>query len=686
MEFRFSFLEFAVVGEKVFLKGSDGNLFSFVEINVAGENKDSHFGVKTISSSECGSLKYVSHDLRDNSLTIVQRGEHLEVSTCFTVAQGTDCVSVYTEAKNVTDGIIVVDQVSSFVYADVCPTDKTENAYLYDFTQSHHVECQPRKTSLYELGLFENFSIGQRRVAVSNVGSWSSKESLPQGIIEYDGKYTMFRIESNNSWYYEMSDLCGADNKYVYLYLGGATGTFGDFYVNLIPQETYRTPTVAIAVSDSLNGVIGEMTKYSRSLYKPCKSDKDLPVIFNEYMHLSWDCPTEENTSKYVPSVAALGVKYYVIDCGWHNEEDGKIIYPYVGQWKESKARFPHGVKAITDYIRAHGMKAGLWIEPEVVGYKCKEMLDYYDEDCFIHRYGKRVCVMGRYFLNFRNQKVINYLNETIRRMVEDYGADYIKTDYNQDLGIGVDNDDGGFGLGLEKDRKAYLEWIDSITEKYPDVIIENCSSGGMRMDGETLKHFSLTSTSDQINYKKYPYIAANILSSVIPEQAAVWSYPVASDPLRFYFIATKEWAEANVDKEKIAMNMINSFLGRMHLASDVGLLNEEKTELLKEGIDYYNYLTPAKKVALPCFPSGFTDFHKKNAACGLKTENKVYLAVWNLGDNKPVTVNLDCPIKSVTVGYPKNIKTDFAVEGNALTVKFPCEYSARFFEIEMKK
>lgn len=686
MEFRFSFLEFAVIGEKVFLKGSDGNLFPFVEINVAGENKDSHFGVKAISSSECGSLKYISHDLRDNSLTIVQRGEHVEVSTYFTVAQGMNCVSVYTEAKNVTDGIIVVDQVSSFVYADVCPTDKTEDAYLYDFTQSHHVECQPRKTSLYELGLFENYSIGQRRVAVSNVGSWSSKESLPQGIIEYDGKYTMFRIESNNSWYYELSDLCGVDNKYVYLYLGGATGTFGDFYVNLIPQETYRTPAVAIAVADSINGVVGEMTKYSRSVYNPCKADKDLPVIFNEYMHLSWDCPTEENTRKYVPSVAALGVKYYVIDCGWHNEEDGKIIYPYVGQWKESKARFPHGIKEITDYIRAHGMKAGLWIEPEVVGYKCKEMLDYYDEDCFIHRYGKRVCVMGRYFLNFRNQKVINYLNETIRRMVEDYGADYIKTDYNQDLGIGVDNDDGGFGLGLAEDRKSYLEWIDSITEKYPDVIIENCSSGGMRMDGETLKHFSLTSTSDQINYKKYPYIAANILSSVIPEQAAVWSYPVASDPPQVYFMATKEWVEANVDEEKIAMNMINSFLGRMHLASDVGLLNAEKTELLKEGINYYDYLTPVKKVALPYFPLGFTDSHKKNAACGLKTENKIYLAVWNLGESKPVTINLDYPIEKVSVGYPKKIKTDFTIEGSTLTVNFPCEYSARFFEIEIKK
>jgi hypothetical protein len=80
---------------------------------------------------------------------------------------------------------------------------------------------------------------------------------------------------------------------------------------------------------------------------------------------------------------------YYVIDCGWHNEEDGWMIYPYVGQWKESKKRFPNGIKHILDYIHNLGMKAGLWIEPEVIGYLCKEMLNYYDDDCFFKRNGK---------------------------------------------------------------------------------------------------------------------------------------------------------------------------------------------------------------------------------------------------------------------------------------------------------
>lgn len=681
MEFDFSFLKFVVSDEKIYLKGCENKLFPFTEINVAGENKDSHFGVKTICASE-SDLRYVSHGISNNSLAVVQQGKRLRVSTYFRRIPRGDCVSIYTEIENVSENPVVVDQVSAFVYTDICTLKSADKTTLYRFKQSHHAECLPQKATLYDLGLIESYSVSQKRIFGVNIGSWSTKEELPQGILEHNGRYTMFRIESNHSWYYEISDLKNDNVKYVYLYLGGATGTFGDFWINLKPGDKFSTPTVTLSVSESLNGVIGETTKYIRANFNRNAEDENLPVIFNEYMHLSWDNPTEEKTKKYVPKIAELGAKYYVIDCGWHNEEDSKDIFSYVGQWKESKKRFPSGVRAITDYIRAHGMKAGLWIEPEIVGYKCKEMLDYYDDDCFLTRYGKRICVMGRYFLNFRNKKVIDYLNETIRRMVEDYGAEYIKTDYNQDLGVGCDTD-GGLGLGICEDRKAYLDWIDSVSAKYPDVIFETCSSGGMRMDGETLKRFSLVSTSDQINYKRYPYISANVLAAVLPEQAAVWSYPVAGDYApEDYFVPTEEWTEENVDEEKIIMNMINSFLGRMHLASDLRLLRPEKLSLVKEGIEYYDYLTQYKRIALPYFINGFTKFGEKSAASGFKTGNKIFLAVWNLGGEKNVTVSLDEKIKKVTVGYPKKSVTDFKVEGNKLTVKFPSEYSARFFEI----
>ena len=115
-----------------------------------------------------------------------------------------------------------------------------------------------------------------------------------------------------------------------------------------------------------------------------------------------------------------------------------------------------------------------------------------------------------------------------------------------------------------------------------------------MRMDYETLSHFSIVSTSDQVRYRKYPYIAGNIASAVLPEQAAVWSYPI--DSWVGGFEATSEWVNKNVSDEQIIMNMINSFLGRMHLASHLELLNEEKFALVREGVEYYNSIKEAKK------------------------------------------------------------------------------------------
>jgi len=381
--------------------------------------------------------------------------------------------------------------------------------------------------------------------------------------------------------------------------------------------------------------------------------------------------------------VASLGAEYYVIDCGWHNEEPGDQVYPFVGQWKESHARFPEGVRKTTDLIRSLGMKAGLWIEPEIIGIKCREMLDYYDDDCFITRFGKKVCVMGRYFLDYRNQKVIDYMSETIRRMVEDYGADYIKLDYNEDLGIGTDKDSDSFGEGLEQCARAYLGWIDTMRARFPQVLFETCSSGGMRMDYETLKHFSIISTSDQVHYRKYPYIAANILSAVLPEQAAVWSYPVDSfgrpgEP----FEATYKWVNAHISAEQVIMNMINSFLGRMHLASHVELLSADKQALIREGITYFNRLSAVKGEALPYLPFGFTDFTKQAVACGLLHGGTLYLAVWNLGGDA-VTVPLERTVRAASVAYPSGADTKLTVEGDKVTVEFTEAYQARFLEIK---
>ena len=651
----------------------------FAEVTVSGENKNSHQGATMIPSSEGGRLVYVSHRAEGDTLEVIQRSPVVEVRTVFRGYSDTNAVSVFTEVTNITQQEITLEEVSSLVLMEVCGTAaKPEDAYLTVFNQSHHGECQTVRQSLYDLGMLAGVPTGQRRISGQNVGSWSTKEALPQGILESGGRFLMFQIESNTSWYYEMANRSGQLD----LWLGRACLPFGGWCKHLGAGESYRTVPVAVCVSHSLGGVLGEMTRYRRHIAGHCAADEGLPTIFNEYMHLSWDSPTAEQTARIAPVVASLGAEYYVIDCGWHNEEPGDRVYPYVGQWKESHARFPEGVRKTTDFIRSLGMKAGLWIEPEIIGIKCQEMLDYYGDDCFITRFGKKVCVMGRYFLDYRNPKVIDYMSETIRRMVEDYGADYIKLDYNEDLGIGTDKDSDSFGEGLEQCARAYLGWIDAMRARFPQVLFETCSSGGMRMDYETLKHFSIISTSDQVHYRNYPYIAANILSAVLPEQAAVWSYPVDSfgrpnEP----FEATYEWINAHVSAEHVVMNMINSFLGRMHLASHVELLSEDKQALIREGIDYFNKLSDVKGEALPYLPFGFTDFTKQAAACGLLHGDTLYLAVWNLGGGD-VTVPLERTVKEAVVAYPSGADTKLTVEGDRVTVHVTEEYQARFLEV----
>lgn len=684
---RFGRLTFQVKDGKIALSPMAGNgeSYGFNAVQVEGRNRPTHMGIKLDNLSEDDRLVYVGSELNGDSLEIIQQSETVRVKNVFKKTEGGNAVSVRTEIENVSGETLFLDVAAIFKVFAFGGKSPSEVEFTR-FTQSHHGECQPVSGSLKDFGLFATKGNGQKKIFFANIGSQSTKEELPQGVIRCGDEFIMFQIESNNSWYYEISDKGDA----YYLTLSGANCFYGNWQKKLQPGETYKTARAALSFGKSFNDAVAAMTEYRRLIAKRGGADKTLPVIFNDYMHLFWDNPTEEHVKKNAPAVAAAGAEYYVIDCGWHNEEDGNKVYPYVGQWKESKKRFPHGLRATTDYLRSLGLKAGLWIEPEIVGVKCAEMLAYYDDDCFMTAHGRRLAVGDRFFLDFRNAKVRDYLTRTIRRMVEEYGAEYIKFDYNQDVGLGTDYSADSFGDGLERCAAAYLGWVDEITAEYPNVIFETCASGGMRADYLTMSRFTLASTSDQTDYLKYPYIAGNILSAVLPEQAAVWSYPVVTDGTATgafdpYYEPSYGEVNAAVSADAVAFNMINSFLGRIHLASCIELLSEEKFALVKEGIKYYRELAKIKTRAVPYFPNGLTEFGKDTVVSGFKADGKVYLAVWNIKGAGNIEIPLDGEIGKAAIAYPALSDVRISYRGNVLCVRFPREKQAAFAEITYK-
>ena len=174
-----------------------------------------------------------------------------------------------------------------------------------------------------------------------------------------------------------------------------------------------------------------------------------------------------------------------------------------VGEWRPSEKRFPGGFKEVMDAIRDAGMIPGAWLELEVMGVNCP-LAKQLPDSWFFMRHGRRVCDKGRYQLDFRNAEVRDYAERVIDRMVNEYGVGYIKMDYNIEPGTGTDQQADSTGQGLLEHNRAYLAWIDHIFEKYPELIIENCSSGGMRTDYAMLARHSLQSTSDQTDYRQY--------------------------------------------------------------------------------------------------------------------------------------------------------------------------------------
>ena len=119
-------------------------------------------------------------------------------------------------------------------------------------------------------------------------------------------------------------------------------------------------------------------------------------------------------------------------------------------------------------------------------------------DECFFMRHGRRVYDRSRYQLDFRHPLVIAHVNEVIDRLVRDYGVGYIKMDYIIEPGIGTEVDSESMGGGLLAHERAYLAWLDGVFARYPELVIENCSSGGLRMDYAMLSRYSIQSTSDQ--------------------------------------------------------------------------------------------------------------------------------------------------------------------------------------------
>jgi alpha-galactosidase len=188
----------------------------------------------------------------------------------------------------------------------------------------------------------------------------------------------------------------------------------------------------------------------------------------------------------------------------------------------------------------------------------------------------------------------------------------------------------------LLEHNRGYIQWIESVMKQFPELLLENCASGGMRMDYALLGRMHIQATSDQTDYRKTAFIASAAASGCLPEQAAVWwCYPVEQD-----------------DFEAVAFNVVNSILLRVYQSGRVTNLSGENWNLVKEGISLYKQIRPDILRGLPIWPLGFPSWGNGWVSFGLETDEKLYFAVWRLSSEED-KVHVKLPM-----AYNKNIIT----------------------------
>jgi alpha-galactosidase len=515
------------------------------------------------------------------------------------------------------------------------------------------------------LGWIENGAFQLTGIFFNSLGTWSSIRYLPMAMAENRaaGLTWFWQIEHNGAWHWEMSDL---DNGGSYLYLGGPDEEHSQAWKELKPGEVYQTVPVALGcVQGGFDEAVAALTQYRRTAcLKAHPTNSQCPVIFNDYMNCLIGDPTSEKLYPLIDAAAAAGCDYFVIDAGWYAERN-ESWWDAVGLWMPSRTRFPEGLPALLERIRSKGLTPGLWLELEVAG--INSPLKNKPDDWFFQRHGRRVIDNSRYLLDFRNPAVRAHADEVVDRLVNQYGAGYIKMDYNVDGLQGTEWNAASPGQGLLEHNRAYLAWLDGVYQRHPNLVIENCGSGGCRMDYAMLSRHQLQSSTDQTDYRKYPSILVGALAAVLPEQLAAWSYP-----------------KMEADGDEAAFNMVSAMVCRIHQSGHLASLKPEALARVREGIRLYrDKIRTQLPASIPFFPLGMPSLADpvSPVAVGLHQPGKTLLAVWRLSGASRIIVPTSAKGRA-SLMYPANAGIELRQSGGRIELEFPRPYMAALVEV----
>jgi len=357
---------------------------------------------------------------------------------------------------------------------------------------------------------FDDELVVGKSIYMTPVGGRSSDGELgfPFFNIEMpDQKGVMIAIGWTGKWY---ADVQQKDERSVTLVSG-----MERMQLSLFPREEIRTPRICLLFwrgEDRITGhnqfrrfVIAHHTRMidGKPSELPIAASLAVsgggPFPCNEYV-----CQTELYSLFAIDRYKQFDLvpEAFWLDAGWYTLPEGcDGRWSNLGTWEVNKKNFPNGLKPISDAAHAVGAKFLVWFEPERVSEGTEIYLEHPEWVTEIPNVQS-----NKKLLNLGNKEALQWITDRISDIIRQEGIDIYRQDFNFSNYYNYtywEKLDQPQRIGISEIRHIeglYAFW-DSLLIRFPNLIIDNCASGGRRIDLETISRSSPLYRTDFYSY-----------------------------------------------------------------------------------------------------------------------------------------------------------------------------------------
>ena len=382
----------------------------------------------------------------------------------------------------------------------------------------------------------------------------------------YSGNYQL-KVETDDTEYHYFFAGINPDNSAYHLKKG----------------ETFTTPKVAFSFSKcGLSGVSRNFHKWGRK-YMLAHGNKERKILLNSWEGVYFDI-NQQGMDQMMGDIASMGGELFVMDDGWFG-----VKYPRktdncaLGDWEVDTNKLPEGIEGLLHDAKKHGIKFGIWIEPEMTN-SVSELYDAHPD--WVVKAPKRDVVKGRggtqLVLDLANPKVQDFVFSIVDNLMTKYPEiDYIKWDANMAI-----MNHGSLYLTMNDQSHLYIEYhrgfekvCQRVRAKYPNLTIQACASGGGRANWGVLPYFDEFWVSDN----------TDALQRIYMQWGTSYFFPAIA--MASHISATPNHTVFRTTALKYRVDVAMS--GRLGMEIQPKNMTDDEKELCRKAIAEYKQIRP---------------------------------------------------------------------------------------------